>query len=142
MTNLVGSFRQALAADLQLRFPDAEVQQGERSGKATDIAKLAVFWAGSAEESGRVVVGQARVMVRYWPPTPRLRDDAPNGARDPSELEQAGWDLQDFLQTKQKAYLSTGTWFCRLTRVTPDYDPAEWGVEAEILLMFNNPAVI
>ena len=142
MPNLIGSFRAALAADLALRFPDADIHQGERSGKAVDRAKLAVFWAGSSEQDGRVVVGEARMVVRYWPVTAKLVDDAPAGVRDPSELEQAGFDLQDFLQAKQVSYSTTGAWFCRLTRVTPDYDPDEWGVEAELVLWFTNPAVI
>lgn len=142
MANLIGSFRQALAADLALRYPDADVYQGERSGKAKERAKAAVFFAGMGELSGRVVVGQGRVIVRYWPASPLLRDDAPGGVRDPSELETAAWDLADFLQTKQTAYGSTDVWFFRLVRVEADYDPEEWGVEAELLLMFENPAVI
>lgn len=142
MANLVGSFRAALAADLAVQFPGAEVSQGPRTGKATQNPKIAVFWPGTAEQEGRVVVGQARMLVRYWPASAKIRDDAPAGVRDPSELEQAAFDLQDFLQTKQQAYLSTGVWFNRLTRVTPDYDPDEWGVEAELVLWFTNPAVI
>jgi hypothetical protein len=74
--------------------------------------------------------------------SPKVRDDTAGGVRDPSELEQAAWDLQTFLQGKQVSYGSTGAWFCRLRSVTPDYDPEEWGVEAKVVVMFDNPAVI
>lgn len=142
MANLVGSFREALAADLALQFPDAAVVQGERSGKAVDRPVVAVVWAGFGEQADQVVVGEARVLVRYWPVSPKLRDDAPGGVRDPGELEQAAWDIATFLRSKQTAYSSTGAWYSRLRGVTPDYDPEEWGVEAELLVVFDNPAVI
>lgn len=142
MPNLIGSFREALAADLALHYPDADVYQGERSGRAKERAKASVFFAGMGEQSGRVVVGQGRMIVRYWPVSSRVRDDAPAGVRDPTQLEEAAWDLADFLQTKQTAYGATAVWFFRLVRVEADYDPEEWGVEAELLLMFENPAVI
>jgi hypothetical protein len=142
VANLVGSFRAALAADLALRFPDAEVYQGERTGAATDRAKVAVVWAGFGEQGDQVVVGESRILVRYWPASPKVANDTDGGVRDPGELEQAAWDLATFLQTKQVSYGATGAWFCRLTTVTPDYDPAEWGVEAEVVVMFDNPAVI
>lgn len=142
MANLLGTFRQALAADLAVEFPDADVSQGERTGAAKDRPKVAVVWTGLVEQSDAVVVGDARFLVRYWPVSPKVKDDAPGGVRDPSELEQAAWDLADFLQTKQTAYSASGAWYVRLTGVTPDYDPDEWGVEAELLLKFTNPAVI
>ena len=142
MANLIGDFRAALAADLALRFPDADVHQGERSGRAAERAMVAIAWAGTGEQSDQVVVGEARYLIRYWPASPKLRDDAPAGVRDPGELEQAAWDLAEFLQTKQTAYSSSGAWYSRLTRVTPDYDKEEWGVEAELLVVFSNPAVI
>lgn len=142
MANLLGTFRALLAADLTLQWPDAEVHQGERTGKATEKPMLALVWAGFGEQGDAVVVGEARFLVRYWPASPLLRDDAPAGVRDPSELEQAAWDLADFLQTKQTAYSASGAWYVRLTGVTPDYDPDEWGVEAELLVKFTNPAVI
>ncbi len=136
------AFEAALSADLALTFPNTDIHQGERTGKATDKAKLAIFWAGDAEQDGRVVVGQSRYIVRYWPVTPLIRDDAPAGVRDATPLKQAKVDLQTFFQANQKSYSSTGVWFMRLTRVTPDYDPEEWGVEAELVLWFTNPAVI
>lgn len=136
------AYREALAADLALQFPDADVHQGPRSGKATQRAKVAVFWDEETELSGRVVVGTARMLVRYWPATAKVRDDAPAGVRDPSPLEQARTDLQSFLQGKQTAYPSTGVWFSRLVGVRADYDLEEWGVEGQLLLMFENPAVV
>jgi hypothetical protein len=142
MANLLGSVRAAIAADLALRFPDAEVHQGDRTGRAVGTPMLAVAWAGFGEQGDRVVVGEAQFTVRYWPASPKVRDDAPAGVRDPSELEQAAWDLADFLQTKQTSYSSTGAWFIRQVRVLPDYDPEEWGVQADIIVMFSNPAVI
>lgn len=142
MANLIGSFREALAADLALRFPDAEVHQGERTGKAVQKPMLALAWAGTSEEGNEVVVATARFLVRYWPVSAVIRNDAPAGTRDPSELEQAAWDLAEFLQTKQKSYSSTGAWHSRMLGVTPNYDPEEWGVEAELIVQFTNPAVI
>ena len=144
MANLIGSFRAALAADLQLRYPDADVVQGERTGAAVDKPVVMVAWAGFGEQGDQVVVGEARILVRYWPVSAKVRDDAPGGVRDPAELEQAGWDLATFLQAKQaaSAYASTGAWFWRLRSVTPDYDPDEWGIEADLLVVFDNPAVI
>jgi hypothetical protein len=142
MTNLVTDFREALVADLQLEFPDADVLSGIRTGKAVDRAKIAVFWPGTREMQGRVVVGEARIVVRYWPVSAKVRDQSTAGVRDPGELEQAAWDLQTFLQTKQTSYGASGAWFCRLVSVEPDYDPDEWGVEAVIAVMFDNPAVI
>lgn len=142
MANLLGTFRALLAADLALQFPNADVHQGERTGKATERAKLALVWAGFGEQGDAVVAGEARFLVRYWPASPKVKDDAPGGVRDPSELEQAAWDLAEFLQTKQTAYDASGAWYVRLTGVTPDYDPDEWGVEAELLVKFTNPAVV
>ena len=140
MANLISTFRAALAADLAVQFPNADVVQGSRSGKAVERDKVAVMWGGSTERGAAVVVGNASFLVRYWPASPKLADDSTSGVRDPGPLEQAAFDLQDFLQTKQTAYDSV--WFFRLVRVTPDYDPEEWGVEAELLLEFDNPAVI
>lgn len=142
MANLISTFRAALVADLALRFPDAEILSGPRAGRSRDKARLAVFWPGSAEQQGRVDVGEARMLVRYWPPSPRVANTSESGTPDPTDLEQAGFDLQDFLQTKQTSYSSSGAWFSRLVSVTPDYDPEEWGVEAVITLWFTNPAVI
>lgn len=136
------SYRQQLAADLALEFPDADVLQGERTGKATDRAKVAVFVGDEGELGDSVVVGQAEMFVRYWPKSPKIRDDAPSGVRDPSELEAARVALQAFLQTKQKAYPATGVWFSRMTSISTDSDPEEWGVEARLILMFSNPAVL
>lgn len=141
MADLV-AWRNALTTDLAVAFPDTDILNGERSGKATDRAKLTVFWAGDSEAGNNVVVGEARFFVRYWPVTAKLRDDAPAGVRNPNELETAKLELQDFLQSKQVSYPSTGVWFSRLVRVAPDYDPDEWGVEGELVLMFSNPAVI
>jgi hypothetical protein len=141
VADLIGPFRLALAADLAVEFPDTEIHQGERTGKATDRAKLALFWSGTTEQT-TVVAAEARFLIRYWPVTALLRDDAPAGTRDPAELEAAAFQLQDFLQSKQTGYPATGAWYSRLVRVTPDYDPEEWGVEAELLVVFNNPAVV
>lgn len=140
MANLLGSFRQQLAADLQLRFPDATVHQGERSGMAAETDMATVVWAGFGEQGDQVVVGEARFLVRYWPATAKVKADAPAGVRDPATLEQAAIDLAEFLQTKQTSY--TGVWYCRLVSVTPDYAAEEWGVEAELLVVCTNPAVI
>lgn len=136
------AYRVALAADLALEFPNADVLQGERSGKAADKAKVALFWDTETEVSSAVVVGQARLLVRYWPVSPKLTDDATAGVRDPTGLEAARDALQSFLQGKQTSYPSTGVWFSRLVAVRPDYDPEEWGVEGELLLMFTNAAVV
>jgi hypothetical protein len=141
MPDLIGPFRLALAADLQVEFPDAEIHMGSRNGKAIDKPKLALFWTGTGEQT-EVVAANALFTIRYWPVTAILRDDAPSGVRDPTELEDAAYQLQVFFQTKQVAYPGTGAWYSRLLRIAPDYDPDEWGVEAELLVVFNNPAVI
>lgn len=141
MANLVTSFRQALEADLRAQYPTAEVLSGPRTGKSKDKPRIAVFWPGSTELPGRVVVGETRLVIRYWPSRPQIRGEQTQ-VPDPGELEQAGWDLQTFLQTKQKSYAATGAWFTRLLSVEPDYDPDEWGVEAVLLVQFDNPAVI
>jgi hypothetical protein len=141
LPDVVTAFREALGADLLLAFPEAEIMYGSRTGKAVDHPKLAVFWAGSTEQT-EVIVGEARYMVRYWPVSPKLVNDAPSGVRDPSELEAAAFALQDFFRSKQTSYRATGAWYSRLLRVTPDYDPEEWGVEAELLVVLNNPAVV
>jgi hypothetical protein len=141
LPDVVTAIRVAIGADLQVAFPEAEVVHGNRTGKAVDTAKLAIFWAGSTEQS-TVVVGEARFIVRYWPITAKLRDDAPSGVREPGELEAAAFALQDFFRSKQTGYPATGAWYSRLLRVTPDYDPEEWGVEAELLVVLNNPAVV
>lgn len=140
MANLIGNWRAALVADLQLQFPDARVASGQRSGVNRDQDLIAVFWPGTAEVEGRVVVGQARLLVRYWPKRPKIRDD--QTPSDPAALEEAGWDLAAFLQTKQTAYTAHGVWFCRLVSCTPDYDPDEWAVEAVLIAQFDNPAVV
>lgn len=141
MADLIGPFRLALCADLAVEFPNTEIHQGERTGKATDNPKLAVFWSGTTEQT-EVVAAEARYLIRYWPVTASIRDDAPSGTRDPAELEAAAFQLQAFCQTRQTSYQSTGAWYSRLLRVTPDYDPEEWGVEAELLVVFNNPSVV
>ena len=142
MPNLITSLREALVADLLVEFPDAEVLSGVRSGKAVDKERLCVFWPGFGELGGRVVVGEARLHIRYWPVSPKVRDDAPSGVRDPGPLEQAAWDLAQLLQSKQTSYDATGAWFVRLVSCEPDYDPDEWGVEAIVSTMFSNPAVL
>lgn len=140
--SVVTDVRQALAADLELAFPDADVLQGERVGKAVDREKLCVFWPGMQEVGGRVNVGEATLIVRYWPKSPKVRDDSASGVRDPGPLEDAAWRLSEFLQTKQTAYTAQGAWFVRMRSCRPDYDPDEWGVEATLTLMFDNPAVL
>lgn len=143
MANVISTLRQSLVADLESQFPDAEVSSGERSGKSADKPRIAVFWPGFAEMGSNVTVGQATMLIRYWPPSPKLRDDSPSGVRDPSDLEQAAWDLATFLQTKQTQYTAaSGAWFIRLQSVEIDYDPEEWGVQATVVAMFDNPAVI
>jgi hypothetical protein len=140
MANLVTSWRQALAADLAVQFPNAEMEAGHRTGTSRDKDRIAVFWPGLGEQQGRVVVGEAQLIVRYWPKNPMVRDAG--SPMSPSELEQAAWDLADFLQTKQTSYSATGVWFCRLVSCRPDYDPDEWGVEAIVVAQFTNPAVV
>lgn len=140
MPNLITSWRQAVAAHLAAQFPTAEMEVGNRTGTSRDKIRIGVHWPGTTEDSGQIVVGQATLIIRYWPANPKVRD---NGSPpDPAELEQAAYDLQDFLQTKQHAYDAAGVWFCRLVSVTPDYDPEEWGVEAVLAANFTNPAVI
>lgn len=140
MSNLVSSLRAALVADLAAQFPSAEVLSGPRSGVSHDKTRIAVFWPGFAEMPSRVVVGEAMLLIRYWPRRPKERNavSPPN----PTELEQAGWDLADFLQTKQRSYSATGAWFVRVVSVTPNYDPDEWRVEAVLRAQFSNPAVV
>lgn len=142
MTNPVTTLRTALVADLKTRFPAAEVLSGPRAGKSVDKPRIVVFWERSGEQPGRVVVGESRIVIRYWPKTTKVRDDQTSGVRDPGELEQAGHDLQAFLQTKQTAYTAAGAWFVRLLGVEPDYDPDEWGVQAVMLVVADNPAVL
>lgn len=140
MANLISTWREAVAADLAAQFPRADVKSGERAGVSRDKARINVFWPGTTEDSGQVVVGRASLIIRYWPQRSKQPDAA--APADPTDLEQAAFDLQDFLQTKQHGYDSAGVWFCRLVSVTPDYDPAEWGVEAVLEAQFTNPAVI
>lgn len=142
MPNSISSFQDALKTDLETAFPTADVYRGERVGKAVDKPKLCVFWQGSGEMPGRVQVGEAQVIVRYWPISAKVRDQAVDGIRDPAELEQAAWDLQQTLEAKQTAYGAAGIWFVRLTSVRPDYDPNEWGVEATLTMQFSNPATL
>jgi hypothetical protein len=139
---IIGDFLDALKADLVTQYPDAEVLRGERTGKATARAVVCVFWSGNREVGNIVQVAEAQVTVRYWPVSPKVRDDAPSGVRDTTPLEEAGVALQAFLQTKQVAYRSTGVWFLRCTSVVPSYDPEEWGVEATITCQFKNPATL
>jgi len=139
MTNLVSSWREELARDLAAQF-DAEIVNGMRTGTSRDLNRIAVFWPGVREVPGRVVVSEPRLTVRYWPKNPKLRTGSP---QDPTELEEAGYALMEFLQTKQTAYTETaGVWFFRVQSVTPDYDPDEWGVEAILVANANNVAVI
>lgn len=138
MANLVSTWRAAVVADLATQFPLADVRSGERTGVSRDKARISVHWPGSNEVSGEVVVGQANLIIRYWPQRSKQMETV--SPSDPTDLEQAAYDLQDFLQTKQTAY--TGVWYCRLVSVTPDYDSDEWGVEAILTAQFTNPAVI
>lgn len=140
MANLITDWRVALRAHLVAAFPSAEIEDGERSGTSRDKDRIGVFWPGSGELRERVVVGQATLIVRYWKRNPKIRDAG--SPLSPAELEQAGWDLQTFFESKQTAYTAQGVWFCRLVSVTPDYDPEEWAVEAVITANFDNPAVL
>lgn len=140
MANHITDWRVALSNDLATQFPDAEIERGERTGKSVDKDRIAVFWPGFQEQSGRVVVGETRLIVRYWPKQPKVKN---NGSpQDPATLEEAAMDLAAFLQTKLTAYTAQGVWFFRVLSITPDYDPDEWGVEAVLLAMSDNPAVI
>lgn len=140
MANIITSWRNAVAADLAAQFPNAEIENGNRTGTSRDKPRIAVFWPGFNENASVVAVGEATLTVRYWPANPKIRDNS--SPPDPAELEDAGLALADFLQTKQTAYDAAGVWFCRLVSVEPDYDPEEWGVEATLTAQFTNPAVI
>lgn len=139
-TSPVAQWVALLMADLAVAFDTAEVLEGERSGVSHDMDRIAVFDTGLEEMAGRVVVGQTRVHVRYWPARSRLPGD--ETPADPTVLTQAAHDLAAFLQAKQASYAATGVWFSRMLSCVTDRDPAEWGVEAIVLLQFDNPAVI
>jgi hypothetical protein len=141
MANPVSTLRAAIAADLALQFPNADVYSGPREGKAVDRDKIAVFWTGTTELLPDVVVATPTLTIRYWPSQPRISDAAPGGVRDPSDLEQAAYDLADYLQTRQTSY-SSSVWFVRVVAIVPDYDPDEWVVEASVVASMMNPAVI
>lgn len=134
------AWRVALTAHLAAQYPSARVENGQRSGTSRDDPRIAVFWPGFNEQGGRVVVGEASLVIRYWPRNPKIRDAG--SPLDPSELEAAGLGLAEFLQTKQTAYSAQGVWFCRLVSCEPDYDPDEWAVEAIVVAQFTNPAVV
>jgi hypothetical protein len=138
LPNLISTFRDELIADLAVRFPDADIHSGFRDAPARDRDRIAVYWTGTVENIAYVQQADAQFVVRYWPRTPIVRNESTDGIRDPEALEQAAWDLADFLQAKQTAY--SGAWFCRFTGVIPDYD--EWRVDGTLVLPFNNPAVV
>jgi hypothetical protein len=142
VANPISTFRDLLETDLAAHFPNAEVHSGTRDSRAVDKDRITVLWEGTGELLSDVVTATAQLSVRFYPGSPKLRPQASatSGVRDPQELEQAAYDLQDYLQTKQTAYSSM--WFVRVTAVTPNYDPEEWYVQATLLAQYLNPAVI
>jgi hypothetical protein len=143
MPNPISTLRDALQTDLAAQFPAAEVLSGTRESRSVDKDRISLLWVGATELPGDVVVSSDQFAIRFYPGSPKLRPQAAatSGARDPEELEQAAFDLQDYLQTRQVSYPSA-VWFLRVISVTPNYDPEEWYVEASVLAQRSNPAVL
>jgi hypothetical protein len=129
VSTLLTSWRAALVAHLETAFPNAEVISGRRAGVSRDLDRLCVFWPGWQEDAADVYFARPSMIVRYWPARSKQPTDNPN---DPGQLEQAAIDLMTSLETVQKPGDLVPNLYCRVARVTPDYDPEEWGVEAEL----------
>ncbi|MBA2642653.1 MAG: hypothetical protein H0U82_06995 [Actinobacteria bacterium] len=135
--NLISEWRRALVSELQTAFPGAEVTSGRRAGVSREL-RIAVFFDGHRETPDRVVVARTVMIVRYWPA------HAADTPADPSELEQAAYDLMRLLQDRQKQIelAVDDLWFFRVESVVTDEDPEEWGVEARLLGFAKNVAAI
>lgn len=139
--NLISDWRRALVSELKTAYPTAEVTSGRRTGVSRDRVRICVFSEGSQELSGRVVVANPLMVVRYWPDRSKLPEDTPS---DPTQLEQAAYDLMRLLQDRQVEIESAvdDLWYFRVQSVTIDEDPDEWGVEARLLGFARNVATV
>ncbi len=142
MANVLTDWRVALVGALTTAFPapTTEVKSGQRSGVSRDKARIAVFSGGYREDGSRVVVGIPVMIVRYWPK--RSKQPATNNPADPSQLEEAAVALMTALRPFQASLGVTNLWFFRVESVTVDDDPDEWGVEATLVGMGKNMAVL
>jgi hypothetical protein len=140
-SNLISDWRRALKSELQTAWPGAEVLDGRRTGVSRDRVRIAVFFDGYREEADRVVVARPAMIVRFWPDRSKLPDENP---ADPTQLEQAAYDLMNLLQEKQ-AQIERAVddlWYFRVESVITDEDPEEWGVEARLLGFAKNVASV
>lgn len=138
---ILGAWRQAVVdlLDAAAAFEDYVVYSGFREGQHRDQSVIAVFSPGLGERAENVQVAELRLLVRAWPrvvpPTPGERP------LDPSPLEELALSLESTLRGAQTSLASsTGVWFTRLQRVEIDYE--EWGCQAVLVAMADNPAVI
>lgn len=142
MANILSSWRSALVSALATQFPNADVGTGVRVGVSRDKDRIRVF-ADPVEQGhlgDRIVVGTPRLIVRYW--KQQSIQPPPDTPADPTELEQARFDLETFLETKQASLGVSGLWFFQIESVKIDEDPNEWGIEAKLVGFTKNYAAI
>jgi hypothetical protein len=138
-SNLITDWRRALISELRSAYPQALVESKRRSGVNKDAqARIAIFFDGYDEEAGRVSVARPQMMIRYWPP----RSDIET-SDDPTELEQAAYDLVRLLEDrmKQVEIAVDDLWYFRVVSAQTDDDPTEWGVELRLVGFARNIAV-
>lgn len=125
---------------LAAAFPTAEVASGERSGVSLDKDRINVFAGPWRKDSGRAVVAQPTMIVRYWP----ARGEQPATAtpHDPDELDDALDALLAALRPLQASLAVTNLWYFLVDSSDTDEDPAEWGVEARLVGYGKNLATI
>jgi hypothetical protein len=142
MSNVLSDWRSALVSALTTAFPDAEVKSGKRTGVSRDRDRINVFADPQPQGhlADRIVVATPRLVVRYW----KRRSELPpvDSPADPTELEQARQDLEEFVETHQASLGIADLWFFQLETIMVDDDPDEWGVEAKLIGYGNNLAAI
>lgn len=139
-SNLLSDWAKALVAELRTAYPNANVTRGRRSGVSRE-QRITVFSDGYREQSGRVVVANPVLVIRYWPARGELpAEDSP---ADPTELEQAAYDLMRLLEARQSQIerAVADLWYFRPEQALIDEDPNEWGVEVRIVGFSKNVAV-
>lgn len=141
MANLISTWRLALVSYLTTEFPNADVLSGERTGVSRDKPRICVFMPtdGLKQFERDGAMATVVMVVRYWPK--RGKQPQPGSPLDPTDLEQAVWDLATSLEQVRSSGLSTSDDLTfEVPSIEPDYDPDEWGVEATLVGWTRNPA--
>jgi hypothetical protein len=137
--SVLSDFTKAVTAAMQDAYAGVRVNHGrrpsEQEGGVSDKARIYVFAPGFAEWSDPLFAVPAVHVQHYLPRSRQLPIVDPP---DPTELEDAAYQLAAALQPFQDTILPDRSVIFRVASVEIDHD--DWGVEAILTGWMNNPA--